>query len=205
MTTITSYAELKQNIQDYAKRSDILNKLELFIDLAEADIWEVLRVREMEARAQATMNTTSRFETLPDQFIKMRKMQILVNDCFYDMNWKDIKNMQVLDTAGVPFEYTVTSELQFNRVADQAYTLEMEYYRELTPLSDLYPANDVLRFYPMVYLSGCMVHFSEWAIMPDKVQYWASIFDREISRANRKSRQGRYGPAPASSVQGMIV
>ena len=64
MTTITTYAELKQNIQDFTKRNDILSKLDLFIDLAEADIWETLRVREMETRAIASSVEGSRFLSL---------------------------------------------------------------------------------------------------------------------------------------------
>ena len=205
MTTITTYAELKQNIQDFVKRNDILSKLDLFIDLAEADIWEVLRVREMETRAIASSVADSRFLSLPIGFIKMRRLQITVNDVQRDINWKDIKNMQIYSDTGVPFEYAITEEIQFNRAFDEVYSLEMEYFKEMEPLSNAYPANSVLINYPLIYLSGCLVHAFNWAMQEEKSQYWRGIFDAETARANRKSRQGRYGPAPSISIQGMVV
>ncbi len=85
MTTLTSYAELKQNIQDHAKRDDILDNLDLFIDLAERDIWDAVRIRDMEVRATASTSTSDRFIQLPTGFIAMRQLQITVDDVLYDM------------------------------------------------------------------------------------------------------------------------
>ena len=144
MSTITTYQELKVAIQNYAKRSDILSMLDTFIDLAEVDIWAALRVREMEANATATMGTSDRFETLPLGFIKMRRLQLVADGLYCDLDSRDLKNMRIISEPGIPFEYTITDVIEFNRVPDDNYQLEMQYFRELTPLTASTPENDIL-------------------------------------------------------------
>lgn len=205
MTTLTSYAELKQNIQDYAKRNDILGKLDLFIDLAERDIWDVVRIRDMEVRATASTSTTDRFIQLPTGFIAMRQLQITVDGVLYDMDENTPKSMQISDSAGCPNQYVVTSQLELNRTSDQVYTLEMDYWKELTALSASNTTNAVLTQHPMIYLSRCMFHFCQWALQLERTQYWDSVFNHQVARANRKARQGRYGAAPAAISQGWVV
>jgi hypothetical protein len=207
MTTITSYAGLRQNIVDYTKRSgdDMLNKLDLFIDLAERDIWELLRVREMEARATAVTNTSDRFVELPPGFIKMRQLQITVDDRLYDLPFTPLPELRIGTDAGIPSRFTVTSQIELNRISDQAYTLEMDYWRELEPLSDTNSTNDILTYYPGVYLSCCLRHAFLWAQQEDLANYWAAQSNTAITRANRKSRQGRYGPVPTISMSGGMI
>jgi hypothetical protein len=205
MTTITTYNELKVNIEDYSKRADITSKLDTFIDLAEADIWDALRVREMEARATASTSTSDRFLALPDGFIKMRRFQITVDDVLYDLDYENPKSMQIIDSASTPCQYTITSQIEFDRVSDQAYTVEMQYFKELTALSSSNTTNDILTKYPLVYLAGCMFHFSQWALITDQAVYWKQVFEKQIAMVNRKSRQGRYGPSPSSKINGMVV
>jgi hypothetical protein len=205
MSTISTYAELKDAVQKYSKRNDSLSMLDTFIDLTEADIWEALRVKEMDVLATASASTVERFLPLPNGFIKMRRLKIQIGGIWHDMNSRDLKNMNILDSVGVPWEYAITSEIEFNRIADIAYPLEMQYYVELDALSSTNTTNDVLLNYPKIYLAGCLHQFYQWALMEDKAEYWSGIFDKEVARANRKSRLGRYGPAPAMSVQGMVV
>lgn len=203
---ITNYAELKVAIQDYLKRSDCLSMLDTFIDLAEVDIWSLLRVREMEARATASTSTSDRFVALPAGFIKMRQLQITVDSSLYDLEFVPLKNMNVNSDAGIPYLFTVTSQIELNRVSDQAYTLEIDYFRELTALSGSNTTNDILTYYPMVYLSGCLNHAFRWALQTDMADYWESQFNKNVASANRKSRNGRFGPAPAMRInKGMVI
>lgn len=203
--TIASYSELKVAIQDWLKRSDCLNKLDTFIDLAEVDIWSVLRVREMEARATASTSTSTRFVELPDGFIKMRQLMLTVNDIQRDADFVPLKNMAIIDSTGVPYQFSVTTQIEFNRVPDQAYDIEMDYFRSLTALSSGNATNDVLAYYPMIYLAGCLMHAFRWAMMLDDAEYWQAQFDKSVAQANRKSRNGRHGPAPSTMIHGGMV
>lgn len=207
MTTITTYAELKQNILDYTKRTggDMLSKLDQFIDSAESDIWEVLRVREMESRTTGTTSTSDRFMALPTGFIKFRQLQITVDSVLYDLKYTPLKRMVIQDATGIPYEFSVTSQVEFNRVSDQAYTIEIDYWRSLTALSGSNTSNDVLTNYPNVYLSACLKHAFRWTMQNDLADYWELRFEKFVSRANRKSRQGMVGPSPAIYPIGMII
>lgn len=207
MTIISTYAQLKQNILDYTHRTgnDILGKVDQFIDSAESDIWEVLRVREMEARATASTSTSDRFLELPTGFIKMRQLQITVDSVLYDLKQKPLKSMAIQNTVGIPYEFTITSQLEFNRASDQAYTVEMDYWKSLTALSGSNTSNAVLTSYPNVYLSGCLKHAFRWTMQNDLADYWELRFEKFVSRANRKSRQGMVGPSPAIYNSGMII
>jgi len=197
MAKITDYQSLISTIESYFKRSDAASHYDSFIALAESDIWDTLRVREMEGRATASTSTTDRFLPLPDGFIKMRRMQVTVNSQQYDLDARTPKAIKVDDCAGIPTQFAITSQIEFNRKSDQAYTVEMSYIKELSCITATNTTNDVLTSFPNIYLSGCMHYASVWAHNFSQAQYWRDAFDNEIARANRKARNGRFGPAPA--------
>lgn len=206
MTTITTYAELKQNILDYTKRTgnDILSKLDQFIDSAESDIWEVLRVREMEYRTTGTTSTSDRFLALPTGFIRLRQLQITVDSVLYGMRQVPLAHMKIQDAAGIPYQFAITSQIEFNRTSDQAYTIEFDYIRQLTALSSSNTSNDILTNHPNVYLSACLKHAFLWTMQYDLAEYWEGAFQKHVSRANRESRKGSV-VNPSIYVDGMIV
>lgn len=169
-------------------------------------MWQALRSREMEARATASTGIIDRFLPLPEGFIKMRQLQITYNDSVYDIDQVPLKYMTIIDNAGVPYEFAVTTQLEFNRVSDQAYTIEMDYYRKLSGITQSNPTNGVLTNHPTLYLAGCLAHAFRWAQVEDRADYWGGKFQKEIADINNQARKGRYGPSPAMrQAQGMIV
>lgn len=204
---ITNYLELKQAIQDWGKRTDALSHLDTFIAGAEADLWTSLKMRDMEARATATTNITDRFTALPTGFMKMRRLNIILDDgqeC--PLEYVDPMNIDIINSAGIPTRFTVQAEIGFNRVSDQAYALEMIYWKELTGLSAAAPTNALLTQHPMLYLHACMIQFYIWAKDPTAAEYTDQrLYKPYLARVNRQARQGRYGPTPASTVPGMVI
>lgn len=204
--TITTYQELKQAIQDYGKRTDCLSMLDTFIDLAESDIWDVLRTRGQEHTETLATNTTDRFIELPEDYIALRSARVILQDnAFVHLTYVDPGNLNVALSAGVPMFFTVTEQIELNRISDAVYDIEFNYYRELTPLSATATTNAVLESNPFIYLAGCMKHFYIWAQNEEKAVLWKNSFDGYVSRANRRARKGRYGPAPEKRLQGMVV
>lgn len=204
--TVSTYAELKVAIAEWTTRSDSQSQLDTFIDMAEVAIADQLRVREMEYRTTLSTSTSTRFVSLPSDYIKMRQLMITIDDQLYDMEMVPLKDMWIADSAGVPSVFTITSQIELNCVSDQVYTLEIDYYRKITALSDANPTNDILTNYPMVYLSACLHFAFQRAWLEDKAEYWRQQFITHVSAANRRGRNGRYGPAPAMRVsKGMIV
>ena len=198
---ISNYLELKQAIERWAKRGDIASLTDDFIDLAESDIWQHLRIRDMEARATA-ITGADRFLALPDGFLEMRKLTLVSGSLRYDLTSVVPESLKLQGTSGIPSSFTVTSQLEFNRIPAGNYTAEMQYYKTLTPLSTTDPVNAVLTRFPSIYLYGALFHFAQWAHNDAMLQKYVALFSKEIELANKSDRRGRYGPAPAMRIEG---
>ena len=63
----TNYSELTAEIGDWLNRSDLTSVIPTFISFAEVGLERVLRVRQMIARANATVDT--QYGTVPADFL----------------------------------------------------------------------------------------------------------------------------------------
>jgi hypothetical protein len=194
---ITTYATLKSSIISWAKRGDIATLVDDFIDLAEADIWERLRVREMDSRATATASTSERYLALPDSYLEMRKLRLYSGDNLYELDFVVPETLSPQSSSGIPTSYTITSQLEFNKVPSSAYTVEMQYYKSLTALSSSNTSNAVLTRYPMLYMYGALFHFANWSLNDVMASKYATLFAGAIDAANKAEKKGRYGAAKA--------
>lgn len=196
---LSTYSELKVSIQSWSKRSgtDILSVLDDFIDMAEADIWERLRIRDMEAVGTATLSTASRYLALPTGFLELRKFKI-TRTSLPDVPLEFVPplNLVVSEQSGMPTKFTVSTQFELNCLPDDAYTVEYNYFKSLTALSASNSTNAVLTRFPMIYLYGCMMHYANWALNDAMLQKYALLFAGAIEAANNNDNRGRYGPAP---------
>ena len=207
-----NYANLKAAIGNFSHRTDISDVIDDFIDLAEDKIDTDLKLRTNELRATATATVDTRFLALPDRFYKMRSLTVnkqsdatdetegSVSMCLY----KTPQAMQegVRTTTGRPRYFTVTSQLEFERPFDFAYTLEMSYFSNLVPLSDSNTTNDVLTNFPMLYFYGSLLFLSEYEKDTEQVIKYEQLFDKALAKANKQDRKGRHGPAPRMNTIG---
>lgn len=199
---IDSFANLKQAVERWAHRSDISDVIDNFVELAENEIDKRLMLRNNELRATATMSTSDRFLALPDRFLKMRRLTLINGSNNYEISFKSPEQMRVRDTAGRPRHYTVTSQLEFDKTADSAYTLEMQYFSRIVPLTTSNTTNDTLTDYPDLYLWGCLTQLALWEQDTEKAMTYQGKFDRSIIEANKQERKGRYGTAPRVMKEG---
>lgn len=176
--------------------------LDDFIDLAEADIANHLRIRDMEARATATASTSSRYIELPDGYLSMRRLSLVSGSNRYELQSTTPESMLVQPSAGRPRFFAVTTQIEFDRTPDSAYTVEMQYYRSLTALSSSNTTNAILTRFPMVYLYGCLMHYGNWALNDVLAAKYAGMFQGAIESANKADRRGRHSPGAAMRVEG---
>lgn len=197
--SLSTYAGLKDSIVSWSKNSgsQVLARVDDFIDLAEADIWERLRIRDMETTGTASLSTANRFLALPTGFLELRNMKITrTNLPDVPLKYQAPINIIVSDSAGLPDKFTVTSRFEFNCVPDQAYTVEYHYYASLTALSGSNTTNAVLTRFPMIYLYGSLFHYANWAMNDAMAAKYGELFLGAIDSANDNDTAGRYGPAP---------
>jgi hypothetical protein len=205
-----TYANLKASILARSKRNDVSSDmLADYINQAEAEFYNnaqaPLRIRAMEARATATVSTSSRFLALPDLFLQMRRLKL--NDPFSGSRDTDIEylapeQMPLNNLVQYPHYFTVTTQLEFDSTPDAAYTAEMQYIKKLIPLSDSNTTNTILSDHPNIYLFGGL-----WALFLDMQEgdvseFFYNKFISAIEGANRTDQAGRYGPAPIIRAEG---
>ncbi len=160
--SLGSYSELKDEIIDHLDRSDLEDKVDTFIDLAEARHKRELRIREMVTRSQATINdTTGRYLALPTGFIQMQTLRLIdSNGRIAHLQEVNMDNMNSLrtPTAGVPAYFVTHEELEFDREVEdgETFTAEMIYWKAFTPLSDANTSNPLLVKAPDAYLYGAI-------------------------------------------------
>jgi len=205
--SLDSYANLKLELIDWSHRDDLDLKIDTFIDMAESKMYanetERLELKDGDTRATASMDITSRYLALPNGYQSMRKLRIQIADGeSYEVMFRTPAQLNVRSDTGMPSFFTVTSQLEFDRVPDQAYTVEMQYFADFSPLSDTNASNAVLTNHPEIYLFGSLWALKNWTDEEqDAARYWLQ-FTGAIKGANKKARRGRYGPAPVMRVEG---
>lgn len=199
---LNNYANLKTSIESWSKRNDVTTLIDDFIDLTEADLAQRLQIRDMENRATADAPTDDRFLQLPDNFSRMRKLRLVSGSKQYDLRQQTPESMNVVTSAGIPKNFTVTSQIEFDRTPDSAYTVEMQYYSKVTALSSSNTTNAILTRFPMLYLHGALFYLFQWAMDAEMAIAYKALYDEGIEAANKVDRRGRHGPAPQMRVEG---
>jgi hypothetical protein len=205
---IDTYTNLKDAIRRQSKRLDAGDAfIDDFIDLAEEEFYSneltQLRIKEMDTRSTATVSTSSRFLALPDRFLDMRRLKInaqtesvpgLSSDL--DVKYRAPDQLLLNPNTDIPRFFTVTSQLGFERIPDQLYEIEMQYFAKEVALSDSNTTNAILTNYPSIYLYGSLwalwLYYSE----EEKANFYHGLMLGAIRGANKSERKARYGNAP---------
>lgn len=203
--SFSTYDGLKDALVTFSKRKDAGPFLDDFIDLAEAEMFanpvENLMLDEMDTRATASASTSERFLAKPDFFLSMRRLKLNLPDGDLRLIYVVPNKLDIVATAGQPTHFTVTSQIGFDRVPDDTYTVEMQYFRKPTPLSDANTSNTVLADFPGIYLNGSL--WSLWKFFKEEElsQFYYGEFIKGIQGANSQDSEGRYGPEPQISLE----
>lgn len=198
--SLSTYLGLRDAIESWSHRNDVASRLDDFIDMAESEMLKWLRIRDMETRSTAM--TAGRYLSLPPAFMEMRRLQIVSGTQYFEILQATPEGMKITADSGMPKLFVVTSQLEFDRVPDSTYTVEMQYYAKPTALSSSNTSNAVLTRFPSIYLFGSLWALYQWSLQEDKAEYFNQKFMQAIQSANREDKKGRHGPAPAMRYGG---
>ena len=204
---LNNFANLKASIKRRSKRNDVSDAdLNDYIQQAESEFYNnvsaPLRIRGMEARATSSADTASRFLALPDDFLNMRSLHIVTSSGNQDVTFMAPEQLAVPGTTGRPRYFTVTTQLEFDVVPDDTYTVEMQYLRKISALSDANPTNIILTEAPNIYLFGALKNLFEDHMEMDVSGFFEQRFIGAIQGLNKTDKRGRYGPAPKMRIEG---
>jgi hypothetical protein len=205
---LDTYDNLVKEIIDWSHRDDLGVKIPDFIQLAENAMYsnevEVLAIRGMEMISTST--TTGQYVALPTDFESARSVRLVTGDNGGELRFQAPEQMRKQVATGKPTFFTIIgSEIQFDRVPDSAYTLEIQYYRKEPSLSTLIQTNAILTSHPSIYLYGALAQVYFFSQDEQQALKYTQLFISAIKGANKADKKGRYGPAPAMSIDGMIV
>lgn len=202
--SLDTFDNLKLEIIDWSHRKDIDQKVDTFIDLAEVEMFQnpvkVLSTREGETRSTASADTTTRYLALPDGFREMRRLRIDIDTGFSDLKYRTPEQLRSIDGPQRPSFFTITSQIEFDTVPDEAYTVEMQYFADFTPLSSSNPTNHILTNSPNVYLFGALKEAFSWSGDTENQVKYELKFINAIRGANKKFIAGKYGPSPVMKL-----
>lgn len=205
----TDYDELQKEVIDWSHRSDLGVKIPDFITLAENAMYsndqEVLAIRSMEIVSTAA--TAGQYVELPDGFESARSIRLVTGDNGGELRFQAPEQMRKNVATGRPAFFTIAgNEIQLDRIPDSEYTLEIQYYRKATALSDSNLTNDILTSHPSIYLFGTLTALFSYSQDTEQHLKYNGMFISAIKGANKADKKGRYGPAPSMSLDcGMIV
>lgn len=190
---ITTYAELQTAIANWLDDSGLTARIPEFIAIAEADINRRVRIQEMQKRATASTGTADRFLVCPAGFAQMVSLRLNSTN-LHGIQY--VTNNQIDDfyksTAGKPDYYTVWGdELEFNRVCDSDYTIEMKYFKKVTALSDGNTTNDILTYHPDIYLYGSLMAAAPYLTEDARLATWGRLLEKAIDDANTYAKRSQ--------------
>lgn len=211
---ISTYAELNTAVANWMARTDLTARIPEFITLAEAKLNRRLFVRQMEARATTTVDTSStdpEFITLPSDFQSMRSVRLSgvagkPRLEFYTQTQIDDYRYSIDNVSGQPIYFAIVgSELQLAPTPNENFVLEMVYRANLTALSDNSTSNWLLSLAPDAYLYGALVEASMFMQNDDRVPMWAAAYQAAIDGVNDMAARQSYDAGPSTIVLPGVV
>jgi len=203
MPAFTSYDNLKTNIADYLARSDLTEKIPMFVSLAEKRLTRDLRLRQM--LQQSTYSLTSGFKVpTPTDFLEMKDIHIDANPVV-NLNFKTVSQFYRLGssgTTGVPINYTLVSDnfVLAPRPVTSPTVINMTYYKIPKVLSATNPSNEYLEVCPDLLLYASLVESAPFLMNDERLQTWEALYTRGLTSITKSDEQSEF-PAQPLAVQ----
>jgi len=183
-----NYAELQAEVADFAHRTDLSGKMDIFCEFAEAVINKDLRTIEMERRTPETFADT--FYNLPQDYMEMRALHLDINGARSTLR---CISPQLLDKSysratGVPRAYAIHGgQIEFRPGIDVTapYTGELSYYARVPSLI-LNSNNNILTKYPNIYLSAMLVQLYLYLQDKEEAATWSEMYNTQVKQANKQ-------------------
>ena len=198
---LTNYSDLKTEIANYLGRDDLTSQIPTFIQLAEKRLERDLRIRQMLKVVEATTTPGDSTVGMPEDFLSMKDIHI-ESDPIRTLKFQSTSNFYRNarpNDRGVPVDYTLLgSEFKLAPTPDSAYTLRMVYYYQPDILSDSNTSNLFLANCPDLLLYGALAEAEPYLMNDERIQTWASLYDRGLASLRESDDDIEYPSSPMS-------
>jgi hypothetical protein len=193
-----TYSELKTSIANYLNRDDLTANIPDFISLTENRLDRELRVRANLLRAETTTTAGVGFYNLPDDLIELRNITYGASSgnsyALSYMSPESGSREYGQFSNGFPRAYTnLGLNVELYPTPDDAYTIGINYYRKVTPLSAAVSTNNILQKFPDLYLFGSCLEGAIFLNDTEQMQRFILIFGQTLESVREAEESARYG------------
>jgi len=207
---VDSYDNLVTAIADWLDRSDLSDRVDTFIDIAEARHAREVRIREMLDTVTLTLKEGETEIELPENFLDFYALRVRVPSATTGRKYiPGIEELTVTQVAELSFldrswprGFAVHEVIEFTNPADRDYEVELLYYAQLPALSKDQQTNALLTKAGDVYLYAALAASAPFLLNDERVQMWEALYAAARDGLNRSSRESRRGGPLVSRVHG---
>lgn len=199
---ITDYDSLQAAIAEYLKRTDLTDKIKVFIQLAEARIFTEpdFNHRNKEARITADTVVNQAAYGMPADSKALRYIKLQITETRtkilqymppkrFDDEFPDELDIERLKE---PIAWTIKGdELFLGPPPNTVMTMEIYYHQEYANLSDAATTNTLLTASPDLYLYGSLAESSPYLVDDPRLATWAELYNSAKTRIIEQDRKDR--------------
>lgn len=196
MAKIQSYSGLLTALEDWLLRSDLSDRSDTFVQLAEARLARDDRVRRL-ARSELTADAGQ--VDLPAQFLSLdtlthqgdETVQVRMGSM---MNVRDARRRE--REGGQPYVAAVEgSNLYLGPVPDESFAMDLVYWEGFEPLGDGVLSNWLLADHPDIYLYSALMESAPYLREDTRAEVWNSYREAALEELRKRNAAQRFdGP-----------
>ena len=191
---LSNYQDLKNKIENTLDRNDIDTHIVDFIEMVESGFNRDIRHWQMEARANATLDT--QYSSLPDDFLEPVRLQITTgNTSTLEMvgTFEISKlRMEANDATGTPTSFTlIDGSIEVFPTPDTNYDLQILYYKRVPHLQNALDSNWILANHPDAYIYGSLIHSAPFLMNDERIATWAALYKSAVTAINTESERSK--------------
>jgi len=190
---LSDYTGLQAAVATYLIRSDQTANIPGLIQLGEARLNRVLRMRLAESDVSLTSTGGSRIIALPSNYAEALNVWILPSGAVerQELRFVDPAVIDVSTIPGLPLAWTIDgADLAFERPCDQAYAVTLRMLGKFA-LSDSAPTNSLLTDSPDAYLYATLCEAAPLLRDSDMLTMFEAKLTRAVGEINAKEARSR--------------
>jgi len=189
----STYSELQDEIANWIRRD--IDRIPIFIGLAESEFNRVLRLRTMETDNALSLVSGSRTVAIPDNYIEPISLRLVIpGEPQHVLTPRMPQQLDILTgtTASRRPEYWAINgaNIEFPNAADQTYGLS---FRMVTgfALSDATPTNWLLTHHPDLYLYGALLRAAPYLVNDARIPVWQMMYSQSLKQVQQNASKSR--------------
>ena len=186
-----NYTDLKAVIADTAHRSDLTTPIIDFIALAEARLYDMLLMKDMESDESLTLTINVNYVALPTGFISPIEFWLIVDSERVPLTAVLPQQLPYYSDSAQPRLWAIDgANIRFECPSDSGYSAKLRCYKK-SNLGGAVTTNYLLARRPDIYIAGSLVELYRYLGDAAKMQVWEQKFQQACSEFKKTENRNR--------------